>query len=377
MKRFLTAILLTSILISSAQAESADLLSDWAAVGDEIPSPEDSRPLSTLFMEWGYLSDWVRSELRGTDTAELPGRWARLHDLRHEDDPLPVWRRQRVRRGVCLFERLAPSPAELESFCDSLLTHRFNPEAVVIEGILIGFLLQERALPGCGEDGDPARHLSGALGPIPGRNLVELKEGQDYAQLFFDAELDIERHRLKQLERVREFLAEPGLLISLKYGYHKIRDLESAVAPERVDEKHWIYPAGVTIDWGSGRRYEVTDLAVLHNPTQHLFQIKESRPRIRLMHNDERISSEFGEYELSGSYVLETDHLTMVIDGGRYRRDDDELRIWWPGSFFASNKSGLLMALLILIVIMILLANIQRQKRALARPIKIRRKPKL
>ena len=359
-------------LLSGAAAQQMDL-SAWAAQGEELPAPDDSRELARRYLEWDYLVDWTRAELRGQENDEAALRWARLRRMRLGEAGPPTWELVRLQRGLCVYEHVHPGEGELAAFCDSLLAFHQRPEAYILEGLLLARLLTARHLPACGSDGDPGARLSANLPRIPSLDLEELKQGRDFAAMFFAAENEIEARRVSKLARVQEFLERPGVLISLKYGFHKIEELSSPVEPERLGEKHLLYPEGLSMNWGKGRLYSVSGLPVLHNTEQHLLQIKEGHSLLSFVKGEQSISPEIGEYELRGAYVLETEHLRIDINGGRYRRDENELRIWWPDSFFASNKSGLLMALLILVVTMILLANIQRQKRELARPVQIRR----
>ncbi len=373
MLKILLAILL--LLPLPAQAGDEDRagntrdLAAWAAGGVELLDPEDPTQLALRLLEWDYLAEWTRDALAGRPAGEGPGRWARMRELRDTGDAPPAGEVIRRRRGACLFEDLAPTNAELLAICDSLTSGRYGPVPCLAEGILAEWHLSALGASACGDPGDPVLLLARALGETPGLSLIELKRGADFPALYFAAEREVERWQRRRLAEVQNFLAQPGRLISVKYGFWKILDLEFPTAADRPDSEHWLYPEGLVVDWGEGRRFEVRDLPVLHTPEQNLLQVVEPDKALTLQHEDEILKPQFGEYELHGSYRVETAHVRLDVSGGRYRYDGSELRFWWPSNFFSANRRGFLFALLVLLVTGYLLVQNQRKKRELARPI--------
>jgi hypothetical protein len=343
------------------------------STGIPLPLTLESRPLSLSFLERRFLAEWVRVDLAGKDCTEISGKWGALHRERLGDELAPDWDLTRRNRGVCLYDQRRPGAGSLLAFCDSLDNDRLDVTSLIREGVCQGYLLERAGRETCGGEGDPAERLLASLGKVPRRSLRQLKEGMEYAAIFFAAERQVEQFRLQRQERVLEFLEQPGQLVSLKYGFYQIESLEPHTEPQRVDDEYVIYPAGLHVEWDNERSLDVKDLAVLHNTTQHLFQIKEHMPGIILDQGDEEFFPQFGEFMLEGKYQLSSAHIKMVINRGRYRRTDDELRIWWPDSFLSANRNGFLMAAVILIASLLLIFSAQRKRRELAKPIKVKR----
>lgn len=355
-------------------ADSLDRsFADWAEPGDPLPPVVDARALSLQFLEWGYLADWVRSEIAGSHPGEIPGKWARLCSLRTGDAQSPAWELERRTRGLCLFEDLQLADPALLLFCDSLLTLRREPVNYLFAGLLEARLLSALGLSGCGREGDAASALIASLDGVPHWNLDALKEDRDYAALFFAAERVVEAYRRERLGRVREFLARPGQLISLKYGRHAPKNLSPNAEPEMLDSEHWYYPTGLFVEWEGGHSLDVREAGVLHMPGQHLFQVVEPSGVWRLEADGKYIATPEGSFELDGHTTIHTDHLRIELADGRYQLDAVELRLWLPAGFLATNRRELLFTLFLIVTIVYLLGNVRRQRRKLAEPLTIRR----
>ncbi|MBN2172011.1 MAG: hypothetical protein JW819_11900 [Candidatus Krumholzibacteriota bacterium] len=347
-----------------------DILVDWAAPGEAVAPPASARNLALRFLEWEYLARWAEAAAGGEAAGEAPRRWAAARRLRlEEDEAVPAWDRERRERGVCLHERLGLAALDLPACTDSLRAGRLGPVQLLLEGILEGMLLAELGRPGCGAAGDPAARLAEAVGGAGGWSLEELKEGVDFAGLYFAAERAVTAARRQALGRVEAWLARPGLLVSVKYGWHRIRTLEADAPAERLGEEHWLYPAGLRVEWDGGRRLAASGISMLHHPAQNLFQAIEPEGEPRVHHGGEVLAASLGEYRLRGEYRIETEHLSLWMDGGRYRRNDEELRLWLPGGFLSANRGGLLAAAVLAAVSAFLLVRGRRRLRELRRPV--------
>jgi len=344
-------------------------LADWAAPGDGVAAPASARDLALRFLEWEYLARWAEAAAGGGAPGEAPRRWAAARHLRLDGDAAPAWDRERRERGVCLHERLGLTALELPTLADSLRAGRLGPVQLLAEGLLEGLLLAELGQPGCGAAGDPADRLAAAAGGAGDWSLEQLKEGVDFAGLYFAAERAVSAARRRALGRVEEWLARPGLLISIKYGWHRIRALEAVAPPERLGEEHWLYPAGLRVEWDGGRRLEAAGVSVLHHPAQNLFQIIEAGGEPRVHRGGEVLAASIGEYRLDGEYRFATEHLDVLMAGGRYRRTDEELRLWLPGGFLDANRGGLLAAALLAVVSAFLIIRGRRRLRELRQPV--------
>jgi hypothetical protein len=364
---------LTLIVASAAADTLGDAFSEWARPGDPLTPPTDARELSLQFLEWELLADWVRADVGGEDPGELPGLWARLNRLRDDAGELVGGELQRHQRGLCLFEQLKLEGPALLVYCDSLTVGRHDPVRYLYAGLLTGHLLADAGLPGCGREDSGVSALAGNLGRIPRRNLEQIKEGRDYADHFFAAEHVLEALRAIRLERVREFLSSPGRLISLKYGVNPPRRLQPDDDGERLDADHWLFPAGIVVEWDRGRRLEVHDLAVLHTPGQNLFQVVEPGGMLWLEQDGERLETPSGSFELEEPTSLVGENLRIDLDRGRYRMDEVEIRLWFAGGFLDANRKELFFTILVVAAIVFMLGNIRRQRHKLAEPMKIRR----
>jgi hypothetical protein len=347
--------------------------SEWAAPGPPLPSPSEARDLALQFLEWDYLADWTSAVVRGESPGDLPGRWARLRELRGVAGAAPAWSLVRRQRGLCLYEQMNLQPPALLVFCDSLKAARYEPVSYLFAGLAEALLLQRAGLPGCGRTGDGADALAAGLPEVPGLSLEALKEGRPFASLYFAAEEWLESRRLGRLERVRQFLGQPGQLISVKSGYRKALLEQAPVPAERLDDDHLLYPEGLHVDWGQGRELNVRALPVLVMPSQHLYQVVEPDSRWRLVSDGRTLEPQAGRFELDGEYLVESAHVTLHLNGGRYRLEGSELRLWLPGNFFEANRNGLLLTGLLLLATLYLLANVRRQRRRLSEPLSPRR----
>lgn len=357
----------------AAAAPEVESWSDWAAPGTPLPPPDSARDLALQFLEWDYLADWTAAAVRGESPGELPGRWARLRELRGVAGKAPPWSLERRRRGLCLYEQLGLEAPALLVFCDSLEAGNYRPSSYLFAGMAEALLLERAGLPGCGRADDGADALAAGLASIPALGLEALKEGRPFASLYFAAEDVLEAGRRSRLERVRRFLAQPGQLISVKSGNHRAL-LERAPAPaESLDAEHLLYPEGLHVDWGEGRELNVRALPVLVTPAQHLYQVVEPDGQWTLVSDGQTLEPQLGRYALDGQVRVESEHVTLRMKGGRYRLEGGELRFWLPGNFFASNRNGLLLAGLLLVVIVYLLGNVRRQRLRLAEPTARRR----
>jgi len=367
-------LLLSISMGASVQADSLGrAFQEWAGPGEPLPLPEDARKLSLQFMEWEFLADWVRATASGEDPGELPKLWARLHGIRVDDVPESEGALQRIRRGICLHEDLKLTGPALLVYCDSLLVPRPDKVRHVYAGLLQGHLLDLFGLPGCGDEGDPSQLLIDNLGRVPRRSLEEIKEGRDYADHFFAAERIIEELRVARLGRVREFLARPGQLISLKYSFHKPSLVEPVDQVEQLDDDHWLYRSGLRVEWGEGHHLDVEGLDVLHTASQHLYQLVDPTGGWSLEQDGEALETPTGRFELDGEVFIRSENLELRLRGGRYRLDESELRLWLPGGFLETNRRELLFSFFLLIVIVYLLGNVRRQRRKLEEPMTVRR----
>lgn len=361
-----------AVVVPRAAADVASW-ADWAAPGPPLPAPDSARDLALQFLEWDYLADWTAATVRGESAGELPGRWARLRELRGVAGREPSWSLERRQRGLCLYEQLELEPPALLVFCDSLKTGRYAPSSLLFAGMAEGFLLQRAGLPGCGRADDGADALAASLPQIPSLDLEGLKEGRPFAALFFAAEAVLETGRLSRLERVRRFLQQPGQLISVKSGNHR-PVLEQAPAPaESLDAEHRLYAQGLHVDWDNGRELNVRALPVLVTPAQHLYQVVEPDGQWTLLSDGRPLEPQVGRYAVDGELRVESAHVTLRMNGGRYRLEGGELRVWLPGNFLASNRNGLLLTALMLVIIIYLLGSVRRQRRRLAEPTTRRR----
>ena len=144
-----------AVVVPRAAADVASW-ADWAAPGPPLPAPDSARDLALQFLEWDYLADWTAATVRGESPGELPGRWARLRELRGVAGREPSWSLERRQRGLCLYEQLELEPPALLVFCDSLKAGRYAPSSLLFAGMAEGFLLQRAGLPGCGRADDGA-----------------------------------------------------------------------------------------------------------------------------------------------------------------------------------------------------------------------------
>lgn len=373
-RALILGLLLSITLIGSVQADTLGrAFQEWAQPGEPLPLTDDARELSLLFMEWEFLAEWTRASVAGEDPGEIPKLWARLREIRFDDEAEAEGALQRIRRGICLHEDLQLTGPALLVYCDSLVVPRPDEVRHLFSGLLMGHLLTAAGLPACGDEGDPAQQLAGSLGRIPRRNLEQIKEGRDYADHFFAAERVIESQRVSRLGRVREFLARPGQLISLKYGFREPTLHEPVGETEQLDEDHWLYTGGLRVEWEDGRHLVVSDLDVLHMPGQNLYQVIEPSGVWHLVQDDEALETPRGSYELEGEVFIRSENLELRLEDGRYRLDESELRLWFPGGFLETNRLQLLFSFFLVIVIVYLLGNVRRQRHKLAEPIEVRR----
>ncbi len=376
-RRFVPVALLGLALVLPLALAEADTLDDafteWARPGEALSIPTDARELSLQFLEWDLLADWVRADIRGEDPDDLPRLWARLRQLRAAAEEPAVGELQRLERGLCLYEQLGLEGPAILVYCDSLVVGSHDPVRFLYAGLLTGHLLARADLPGCGREDDGATALARDLGRIPRRNLEEIKEGRDYAAHFFAAERILESQRRIRLERVREFLTSPGQLISLKYGVNQPIRLESLGEGTRLDAEHWLFPAGLDVEWDRGHGFVVRDLAVLHTPAQHLLQVIEPDGMLWLEQDGERLETPIGNFDLDEPTSLVGEHLRIHLVGGRYRMDDVEIRLWLAGGFLDTNRREFFFIFIVLAAIVFMLANIRRQRRKLAEPMNIKR----
>ncbi len=376
-RRLIPSVFLGLVLTLSLAVAAADTLDDafteWARPGEALSIPTDARELSLQFLEWDLLADWVRADIRGEDPDELPKLWARLRKLRAAAGEPAAGELQRLQRGLCLYEQLGLEGPALLVYCDSLVVGSHDPVRFLYAGLLTGHLLAHAELPGCGREDDGTSALIRDLGRIPRRNLESIKEGRDYAAHFFAAERVLESLRRVRLERVREFLTSPGRLISLKYGVNQLRGLEPDNAGERLDAEHWLFPAGLELEWDRGHGFVVRDLAVLHTPSQHLLQVIEPDGTLWLEQDGERLETPVGNFDLKEPTSLVGEHLRIHLEGGRYRMDEVEIRLWLAGGFLDASRREFFFIFIVLAAIVFMLANIRRQRRKLAEPMNFKR----
>ncbi len=365
--------LLCLILCSTPVAAEEESLAERALPGEQLVGPSDPTALSQRFLEWHYLGEWVRSRLLGGDSEHHAQRWSRLVDMRAGFESPAAGELERRRRGQCVFEELDPTGPELLTLCDSLNAGRYRPSAILVEGMLQAYLLRLSGLPGCGVPGDPTERLQRTVEERPTFGLEELKEGVDFPAFFFAAEREVEKLNRNRLEPVRQMLEQDGLLITLRYGFLRQFELNSPVPPNRIDEGKVIYPDGLDVDWGKGRRLSVRGLSVLHSTEQNLFQVVEPGIELKITREGESFGAEFGEFSLDGAYLFETRNVSIDIVGGRYRRDGRELRLWLPNSVLSANRNSFLYSLLILLVTGYLLLAGRRKRRELQASMKVRR----
>ena len=365
LRRMIASFLLLALSATGAGAQSGASLVERSLAGDPLPEQTDATALSQRFLEWSYLGAWARSRLTAGDSEEPSLRWARLRMLRVAGAADDEAEGQRRSRGLCVLEEIDPAGPYLLALCDSLAAGRYGPTTLLIEGMLQGYLLRSYGRPGCGASGDPAGRLAALLPDPPRLGLEALKSGMDFPSLYFAAEREIARMGRERMAPVRDFLSQSGLLITLRYGFRRRFDLSSPLPPRKVDAEHFLYPGGLTVDWGDGRRLHARDVGVLHSSGEHQFRLVEPGGELRLERDGEKFGAEFGEFSLDGEYRFVTDHISIDASSGRYRREGNELELWWPSSILDANRGGFLFSILIIAVTAYLLLLGRRRRHEL------------